>query len=62
MNLVLSVGEGVIAVALTWFSGTHSFLAVAIVLVFLIAIVFVIRFVIRALHRLFRGAARALAG
>lgn len=61
-NTALSVVEDVIAVGLTWFAGTHPFLAAAIVLVFLIGIVFVIRFVIRALRRLFRGAERALAG
>jgi hypothetical protein len=61
-NMALSLGEDVVAVGLTWFATTHPFLAAAIVLVFLTGIAFTIRFVIRAMRRLFRGAERAVAG
>jgi hypothetical protein len=61
-NIALSLGEDVIAVGLTWFATRHPFLAAVIVLLFLIGIVALIRVVIRALRRLFRGAERAVAG
>lgn len=61
-NMALSVGEDVIAVGLTWFATTHPIAAATITLAFLIVIVVVIRFIIRAMRRLFRGAERALAG
>jgi hypothetical protein len=61
-NIALSLGEDVVAIGLTWFATTHPFLAAAIVLLFLIGIVVLIRFVIRAMQRLFRGAERAVAG
>ena len=61
-NMALSVGEDVIAVGLTWFATTHPIAAAMITLAFLIVIVVVIRFIIRAMRRLFRGAERAIAG
>ena len=61
-NIALSLGEDVVAIGLTWFATTHPFLAGAIVFLFLIGIVVLIRFVIRAMQRLFRGAERAVAG
>jgi hypothetical protein len=61
-NIALSLGEDVVAIGLTWFATTHPFLAAAIVLLFLIGIVVLIRFVIRAMQRLFRGAERVVAG
>lgn len=61
-NMALSVGEDVIAVGLTWFATTHPIAAATITLAFLIVIVVVIRFIIRAMRRLFRGAEGALAG
>lgn len=61
-NMALSVGEDVIAVGLTWFATTHPIAAATITLAFLIVIVVVIRFIIRAMRRLFRGAERAIAG
>jgi hypothetical protein len=61
-NVALSVGEDVIAVGLTWFATAHPIIASAIVLVFLIGIIALLRFVIRAMRRLFRGAERAVAG
>ena len=61
-NAALSLGEDVIAIGLTWFAAKHPLLAGVIVVIFLVGIVFVIRLVIRAMRRLFRGAERALAG
>ena len=61
-NTALSVGEDVVAVGLTWFATAHPFIAAAVTLVFLIGIIYLIRFVIRAMRRLFRGAERAVAG
>ncbi len=59
-NMALSVGEDVVAVGLTWFATVHPIVAAVIVLACLIVIVVVIRFVIRAMRRLFRGAERAV--
>jgi hypothetical protein len=61
-NIALSLGEDVIAVGLTWFASAHPFLAAAVVILLLMGIVALIRFVIRAMQRLFRGAERAVAG
>ncbi len=61
-NIALSAGEDVVAVGLTWFATKHPFVAAAIVVLFLLAIVVTIRFIIRAMRRLFRGAERAVAG
>jgi hypothetical protein len=60
-NSVLSVGEDVAAVGLTWFATTHPFIAAAIVAVLLLLIVLFVRFVIRSLKRLYAGAERRLA-
>ena len=61
-NIGLSLGEDVIAVGLTWFATTHPFLAAAVVALFLVLIVLTIRFIWRAMNRLFRGAERQLEG
>ncbi len=57
-NAALSLGEDVVAVGLTWFATQHPLIAAAIVLVLLAGIIITIRFVVRALRRLFRGAER----
>jgi hypothetical protein len=54
-NSALSAGEDTLAVFLTWFATRHPIAAAAIVAVFLAAILFVLRFVVRALKNLFRG-------
>jgi hypothetical protein len=59
-NAALSVGEDVIAIGLTWFASAHPILAGVIVLVLLIGILYMIRFIVRAMRRLFRGAERVL--
>jgi len=55
-NITLSAGEDTLAIFLTWFASTHPIIAGSLVLVFLLAIVVVIRAVVRAMKRLFRGA------
>ncbi len=55
-NVSLSMGEDVLAIFLVWFSTQHPVLASLIVLALLAAIVIVMRSVVRALRRLFRGA------
>jgi len=60
-NIALSLGEDAIAVGLTWFATAHPYIAAAIVLALVIATIVLVRFVIRALRRLFRGAEREAA-
>ncbi len=60
-NIALSVAEDALAVFLTWFATNHPFLAAGIVAVMLVAIVVLIRWVVRAMRALFRGARRAVA-
>jgi hypothetical protein len=55
-NISLGLGEDVFAIFLTRFRAKHPYLASAIVLWLLAAIVVVIRWVGRALGALFRGA------
>jgi hypothetical protein len=59
-NFALSAGEDALAIFLTWFASLHPVLAAAIVAVFLVAIVIVIRTVVRAMKNLFRGAENEL--
>jgi hypothetical protein len=60
-NISLSLGEDVFAIFLTWFATKHPYLAAAVVLWLLVIIVVVIRWVIRALRALFRGAQQRMA-
>lgn len=60
-NMALSLGEDVAAVGLTWFAVAHPYIAAAIVVVALVLIVFLLRFIWRALKRNFQGAKRQLA-
>jgi hypothetical protein len=55
-NFTLSMGEDALAIFLTWFATQHPVLASLIVLAFLVVIGVVIRWVVRALKNLFRGA------
>jgi len=57
-NIALSAGEDVVAVGLTWFAGAHPWIALAIVVVLLLLTILAIRWVWRALRRLFGGARR----
>jgi hypothetical protein len=60
-NIALSTGEDALAIFLTWFATQHPIMAAAIVAVFLVAVAVVIRWVIRAMKNLFRGAEDELA-
>lgn len=60
-NLSLSLGEDALAIFLTWFATQHPYMAAAIALVFLGIIVLLVRWVLRALRALFRGAEGELA-
>jgi len=59
-NIALSASEDVIAVFLTWFATKHPYVSAAIAIVFLVLIVLAIRWVIRALKNLFRGAEQVI--
>jgi hypothetical protein len=55
-NFALSAGEDALAVFLTWLATRHPIAAATIVAAFLFVIVIVMRWVIRAMKKLFRGA------
>jgi hypothetical protein len=60
-NISLSLGEDAVAIGLTWFASRHPYIAAAIVVWLLIVIVVAVRWVVRALRRLFRGAEQEVA-
>jgi hypothetical protein len=55
-NIGLSLGEDALAIFLTWFATQHPYLAAALAVCFLLIIVMLVRWVVRALRALFRGA------
>jgi hypothetical protein len=55
-NFALSAGEDTLAIFLTWFATQHPIAAAGIVAAFLVMIVVVMRWVVRAMKKLFRGA------
>ncbi len=57
-NIALSLAEDVFAVALVWFATTHPYITAAVVGVLLLLTVLAIRWVVRAMRRLFSGARR----
>jgi len=60
-NVSLSLGEDILAVSLTWLATSHPYVAGALALLLIAAIVLMIRLVTRAMRALFRGAERKLA-
>jgi hypothetical protein len=60
-NITLSLGEDALAISLTWFATKHPYIAAAIVLWLLVVIITLIRWVVRSLRALFRGAEREIA-
>ena len=60
-NMALSVGEDAAAISLTWFATKHPYWAAGIVAVLLVICFFLVRWIVRALRKLFRGAERVLA-
>jgi len=55
-NGALSVGEDVLAVSLTWIATRHPFIAAVVALILVLMVALFIRWVIRSLRSLFRGA------
>jgi Domain of unknown function (DUF4126) len=60
-NFALSLGEDGVAISLTWLATRHPYLAAGIVIWMLLIIAVVMRWVIRALRSLFRGAEEQVA-
>jgi hypothetical protein len=60
-NISLSVGEDIIAIGLTWLATTHPYIAGVLATAFVFIIFVTIRWVIRAMRALFRGAEQRLA-
>ncbi len=60
-NIALSLGEDALAVGLTWLATRHPYAAGAIAVCLVAIIVVLVRWVIRALRALFRGAEQELA-
>jgi hypothetical protein len=61
-NITLSLGEDVLAIGLTWLATRHPYIAGTLASVFIVVIVLLARWVIRAMRALFRGAEQELAG
>jgi len=59
-NIGLSFGEDALAIFLTWFATQHPYSAAALVIALLVIIVMLMRWGLRALRALFRGAEREL--
>jgi hypothetical protein len=55
-NIGLSLGEDALAIFLTCFATRHPYIAAGLALVFLVTILVLVRWVVRALRSLFRGA------
>jgi hypothetical protein len=55
-NITLSLGEDALAIGLTWLATRHPYIAGAVATIFVVIIVMLARWVVRALRALFRGA------
>jgi hypothetical protein len=60
-NMTLSLGEDVLAIGLTWLATRHPYVAGALATFFVLVIVVLTRWVVRALRALFVGAEQRLA-
>jgi hypothetical protein len=60
-NIGLSLGEDALAIGLTWLATRHPYVAGALAMIFVVIIVILTRWVIRALRALLRGAEQELA-
>ena len=60
-NIGLSLGEDALAIGLTWLATRHPYVAGTLAAIFVVIIVILTRWVIRALRALFRGAEGELA-
>jgi Domain of unknown function (DUF4126) len=61
-NITLSLGEDVLAIGLTWLATRHPYVAGTVAIIFILIIVLLTRWVVRAMRALFRGAEHELAG
>jgi hypothetical protein len=61
-NITLSLGEDVLAIALTWVASRHRYAAAIVASIFVVTIVVLAHRVIRAIRALFVGAEHELAG
>lgn len=61
-NITLSLGEDVLAIGLTWLATRHPYVAGTLATIFVVIVVILTRWVIRALRALFRGAEHELNG
>jgi hypothetical protein len=59
-NISLSVGEDVVAIGLTWLATRHPYVAGTIAVIFVVIIVLLTRWVLRAMRALFLGAEKNL--
>jgi hypothetical protein len=59
-NISLSVGEDVLAIGLTWLATRHPYVAGTIAVIFVVIIVLLTRWVLRAMRALFLGAEKNL--
>jgi Domain of unknown function (DUF4126) len=55
-NITLSLGEDVLAIALTWVATRHPYIAGTVATLLVVVIILLTRWVIRAMRALFRGA------
>jgi len=60
-NITLSLGEDVLAIALTWLATRHPYVAGTLATLFVVIIIILTRWVLRAMRALFRGAEHELA-
>ena len=61
-NITLSLVEDALAIGLTWLATRHPYFAGTLAMIFIVIIVLMIRWVIRAMRALFQGAEQELAG
>src|ERR1700745_1950799 len=59
-NIGLSLGEDALAVFLTWFATQHRYVAATLAICFLAVIILLLRWVVKAVKALFRGAESGL--
>lgn len=60
-NLTLSLGEDVLAIGLTWLATRHPYVAGTLAAALILAVLFAVRLVIRAMRALFAGARHEVA-
>jgi len=61
-NITLSLSEDALAIGLTWLATRHPYVAGTLAVVFVVIVFVMVRFVIKALRALLRGAEQELAG